>query len=230
MILNLPAGLSGSPQTINFTNPSQNADESSLRQAIASGGLREDTPLPGTGLPVTVGGDVLGLSISRPQPAQSSPALQGAPTPQPTPIKPNSLGSKPVNIANTINQMASKFGISPRLIYATVMNESSGHPYAYRAEPQLGTASYGLGQPLYTTAKSLGYTGTPEGLYDPTTNLDITAHYLAKAIQSGAKTPQQVAAFYNSGSVNGNPVPGYVNRFMKNYQAYQPGMDVDINE
>ena len=232
MILNLPAGL-GDPTAhdIAFSDPSQSVDENSLRQAISNGGLGSYLPLPipqsTPGLQIESGQPdamrVLGVSTSRPAPQPTA-------APDYANVKPNSLGSKSVNITDLIDQMGKKYNVDPRLIYSTIMTESSGHPYSYRAEPQLKTASYGLGQMLATTAHDLGFNGPDTALYDPATNLDLTAHYIAKALQSGAKTPQQVATFYNSGRVNGQAVPGHVNRFMQNYQAYTPGMEVDINQ
>lgn len=74
---------------------------------------------------------------------------------------------------------ASEYNIPVELIQATIAQESEFNPNAYRAEPQINDASRGLMQLLLGTAKQLGYTGTPDGLYDPTTNIYLGAKYIA---------------------------------------------------
>lgn len=70
-------------------------------------------------------------------------------------------------------------GVPAPLLKGLVEHESLWNPRALRNEPQINDASRGLGQLLYRTAKSIGYTGTPDGLFDPATNLLFTAKYLA---------------------------------------------------
>ncbi|MCA3247278.1 MAG: transglycosylase SLT domain-containing protein, partial [Azospirillum sp.] len=66
----------------------------------------------------------------------------------------------------------------PRDVLATIAVESSFNPAAYRFEPHLGEASYGLMQILWSTARQMerGLTD-PSQLYDPETNIRIGMLY-----------------------------------------------------
>lgn len=70
---------------------------------------------------------------------------------------------------------AEEFGnwFDPALVMGLMQAESSFDPSAYRFEAALNDASYGLMQVLYSTARDRGYSGAPEGLYDPMTNIRI---------------------------------------------------------
>jgi len=74
-----------------------------------------------------------------------------------------------------INRVAQRYGVDPRLIYATIMTESAGNPNISRYEPHLRESSWGLGQILESTARSLGFRGTIEDLKNPEINIDVTA-------------------------------------------------------
>lgn len=99
-----------------------------------------------------------------------------------------------------ISTSAQKYGVPATWIQAIIETESSWNPTAYRAEPQLNDASYGLGQFLYKTAQGLGYTGTPEGLYDPATSIDLIGKFLKQLIARNGMDFQAVYSEYNSGS------------------------------
>lgn len=61
--------------------------------------------------------------------------------------------------------------------------ESAFNPKSYReeiyADPKKNDASYGLAQTLYRTAVGVGYTGAPEGLFDPYTSAKYGARFIA---------------------------------------------------
>lgn len=100
-----------------------------------------------------------------------------------------------------IANASTDYGIPVSWIQAVIMTESSGNPNAYRAEPQINDASYGLMQLLYSTAKGLGYAGAAEGLYDPKTNVRLGTYYL-KQIASRPNVGmdiERVYSAYNSG-------------------------------
>jgi len=116
---------------------------------------------------------------------------------------------------------AARAGIPQKLLLAIVQVESSGNARAYRyepafydryirgkapwtgmpwyADPRRISASYGLGQLMYTTAYNEGYRGAPEGLYDPTVNLRLTAAHLGRLWRRHGGRWVDVAAAYNSG-------------------------------
>jgi soluble lytic murein transglycosylase-like protein len=84
-------------------------------------------------------------------------------------------------------------------IKAVILTESSGNPQAYRYEPKLQDASYGLMQLLYSTAKGLGYQGPAAGLYDPETNIKLGSRLLGQLKQRYGDSFPRVYSAYNSG-------------------------------
>lgn len=64
------------------------------------------------------------------------------------------------------------------LIKAECFRESSGREDASRWEGNVGEYSIGLMQILLSTAKSLGFQGTKDQLFDPKTNIFYGAQYL----------------------------------------------------
>lgn len=125
-----------------------------------------------------------------------------------------------------IRKHAAGFGLPVAWIKAVMQQESSGRPDAYRAEPQINDASYGLMQLLYRTAKGLGYEGSPEGLYDPETNIFLGSKLLADLRSRYGDDLRRVYSAYNSGkpdlyltnsqvASNVNRVIGYLAEFLK---------------
>lgn len=117
-----------------------------------------------------------------------------------------------------IAETSQKYNIDPRIIFATIMVESMGNTHAIRYEPHLNDSSYGLGQILYTTAQYIGYNGAPEGLYDPSTNIELIGRYYKRSIDVyGNLSPAQMATTYNAGNPYGVPTYGHVQRFERWY-------------
>lgn len=89
-----------------------------------------------------------------------------------------------------ISSAASITGLRQGVIIALIIQESGGRPGAWRNEntgksgynaelqTSVDRASYGLIQILWSTAKSIGYTGTGPGLYDPTVSILWGSRYL----------------------------------------------------
>ena len=91
-----------------------------------------------------------------------------------------------------IKRNAKKFGIEESLIKAIIKKESDNYAYAYRVDYSVLKkqswykntltkgerkkkeyyASFGLMQVLYGNAKHNGYTGSPEGLFNPLVNIE----------------------------------------------------------
>ena len=99
-----------------------------------------------------------------------------------------------------IYDSASKYQVDPHLIAAVIMVESSGNPRAYREEPRLNTASYGLMQILATTAASqpLNWGGEPQELFVPQLNIDLGTQYLKSRLNKYGDRLGILA--YNAGS------------------------------
>lgn len=121
-----------------------------------------------------------------------------------------------------IQQNAAHFGVPESWIRAVIQTESSFNPAAYRAEPQIQDASYGLMQLLYRTAKGLGYTGTPEGLYDPATNIRLGTQLLADHMRRYGDDIRRVYSAYNSGKPDlwetSSQVKSNVERLLRNLE------------
>lgn len=117
---------------------------------------------------------------------------------------------------------AAQAGVPGNLLFAVIHTESGWNPRAYRYEPGFFnryirpnadlrrlwggnprriSASYGLGQLMYTTALDLGFPRSrpPEDLYDPTLNLDLTIRLLDRLLKKHRGDVKDVIAAYNSG-------------------------------
>jgi transglycosylase-like protein with SLT domain len=100
---------------------------------------------------------------------------------------------------DAVRAASAEFGVRVPLIKGVIGRESAFVPTARRVEAQLGDASYGLMQLLYSTAKALGYTGTPEGLLDPATNIHYGTMLLAQNLsRTGGDEASSISA-YNGG-------------------------------
>jgi soluble lytic murein transglycosylase-like protein len=88
-------------------------------------------------------------------------------------------------------------GVPAAIIRAVIAVESGGNPLAERKEPG-GESSRGLMQLLLGTARSLGYTGPPEGLFDPAVNVRLGTAYLWQLYQRAGDWPGAISA-YNGG-------------------------------
>lgn len=129
---------------------------------------------------------------------------------------------------------AAAHGIDPDLLAALVEQESAGKFYAYRYEkdfyhrylankpeyaawtPSECSASYGLCQVMFSTAREHGYQGQPWGLFDPAESLEFGCRVLkanmiwARGLYTGMASNEQKAitrsalAAYNGGrNMNG---------------------------
>ena len=89
---------------------------------------------------------------------------------------------------------AVKYGVPVPWIQAVIEVESNWVATAHSAND-----GYGLMQLLLTTAQGLGYTGTAQGLFDPTTNIDLGTKFLAQLRGFYGDDFQRVYSHYNSG-------------------------------
>lgn len=91
------------------------------------------------------------------------------------------------------------FRVPKDLAEAIVMVESNARPYVSRKEDTY--SSYGLMQILYPTAQGLGYSGSPEGLFDVKTNIYYGVKYIAELMSKPhiGTDIEKIAAGYNAG-------------------------------
>jgi len=124
---------------------------------------------------------------------------------------------------DSISTYATQFGLDPNEIASVIQTESSGNPNAFRAEAKYPPGSYGLMQILYTTAQALGYTGTPDGLFDPDTNIKYGSQLWAQLKARFGDDPAALYSAYNSGSATAYQtnadVASNVQRFLSNLDS-----------
>jgi soluble lytic murein transglycosylase-like protein len=77
-----------------------------------------------------------------------------------------------------------KYGVDPALVLAVIHEESGGDPDAFRVEPAVDDASFGLMQLLVRTARGLGFAGPLHLLFDPATNIALGTQALAGGIKA----------------------------------------------
>jgi soluble lytic murein transglycosylase-like protein len=125
-----------------------------------------------------------------------------------------------VNFKPLIQAASKAHGIPESLLHSIVLQESSGKPSAYRFEPAYYerylkgrpewadldpdriSASYGLFQIMFPTARQHGFKGEPEELFIPTINVEIACKILKNLLEwSEGDIPKAVAA-YNGGKGN----------------------------
>ncbi|MGH7259968.1 MAG: lytic transglycosylase domain-containing protein [Nitrospiraceae bacterium] len=121
---------------------------------------------------------------------------------------------------------ATRHAVDPALVKAVVAAESSFDPRAFRAEPQIGDASRGLMQTLFKTAQEMGYSGTPEGLFDPATSIEYGTRYLKRQLVRYSGDTARAVAAYNSGTAYQRPDGSFVNqpyvdRVMRFYASFR---------
>jgi hypothetical protein len=112
---------------------------------------------------------------------------------------------------------ASAYGVDPALIKAIISQESNWSPTAYRAEPRINDASYGLMQVLLATARATSSNPslTAAQLLIPEINLDIGSKFLAAQLTRFGY-PDGISA-YNAG----RPISGNQLSYVEPVLAYQ---------
>src|SRR4029450_7443833 len=99
-----------------------------------------------------------------------------------------------------ISASSARWGVPFQWVKAVIGTESNFDPDAYRAEPRIGDASYGLMQLLSETARGLGFSGDPAELYDPERNIDLGTKLLAQLRARYGADFRRVYSAYNSGN------------------------------
>jgi len=98
-----------------------------------------------------------------------------------------------------IDKYSKTYRIPSALIKGVIAKESAFKVRAYRYEPKIRDASFGLMQVLTSTAKKLGFTGRKEKLYDPEKNISLGAKLISEnLIRAGGKINVAISA-YNMG-------------------------------
>jgi soluble lytic murein transglycosylase-like protein len=96
--------------------------------------------------------------------------------PAPGEPMPTTASDAPSDLKKLIHRYAGLYGVPESLVHRVVHRESKYDPKAYHKN-----GYWGLMQIKYSTAKSMGYEGPPEGLLDAETNLKYAIKYLRGA-------------------------------------------------
>lgn len=151
-------------------------------------------------------------------------------------------------IRRVINDIAPFYSLSPTLVEAVVITESSYKVNAYRYEPafwrrylahkpfyqhkdpKVVSASYGLMQLMYPTAREeFGFKGKPEDLYDPITNIHYGCSLLAKNLKWAKGNMDAALAAYNGGRTKNNLKPPYRNQvYVDKVRKHERGLVSDV--
>jgi len=131
-----------------------------------------------------------------------------------------------------VNEMAKRYNIPSALILAHIKQESGFDPQAYRAEPQINDASYGLMQVLLKTARIFVSDAEAGQMFDPAFNMNVGTAYIAQNLNRYNGNIQDAIAAYNAGTARKNAegkytsstgntiVQSYVDKVYSNYGKY----------
>jgi soluble lytic murein transglycosylase-like protein len=101
--------------------------------------------------------------------------------------------AQPAEYQAMVASHATANNIPPALVHRVIMRESRYNPRAVHA------GNYGMMQIKLQTARSLGYTGTAQGLLDPETNLTYAVKYLAGAYRVANGNADRAVSYYARG-------------------------------
>lgn len=164
------------------------------------------------------------LASAQPMPGNPNPLVNGIAVPQPRPdmpamgleayantpammamdafdtsgpkdvITPEATGIAPSGkLQELIHKYATLYNVPEALVHRVVKRESRYNPNAY------SRGNYGLMQIRYNTARGLGYTGTPAGLFDAETNLKYAVKYLRGAFMVAENNHDNAVKLYARG-------------------------------
>lgn len=96
-------------------------------------------------------------------------------------------------LQSLIHKYASLYQVPEALVHRVIRRESRYNPAAY------SRGNYGLMQIRFNTARSLGYVGTPSGLFDAETNLKYAVKYLRGAFMVADNNHDNAVRLYARG-------------------------------
>ena len=120
-----------------------------------------------------------------------------------------------------IARHAAAEGVPEALVHRVVIRESRYHPHVVGAGGAMG-----LMQIKYSTARAMGYTGSPAGLLDPDTNLTYAVRYLSGAYRVAHGNPDRAVMNYARGYYDGAKreglTPYQTNTWSRSYASARP--------
>ena len=122
--------------------------------------------------------------------------------PDRAPVTILSSEARVLSYLSLIESNAKSLNLDPALVSAIIWTESRGD---YAARGPVG--EYGLMQVRDTTAQMLGFSGDPDLLFNPATNVRYGTAYLKWQLERYASTPDPVSfavSAYNAGTAEAN--------------------------
>jgi soluble lytic murein transglycosylase-like protein len=127
-----------------------------------------------------------------------------------------------------IARHAAAEGVPEALVHRVVIRESRYRPHVVGAGGAMG-----LMQIKYSTARAMGYTGSPAGLLDPDTNLTYAVRYLAGAYRVSRGNSDRAVMNYARGYYDGAKRDGFspyrANAWSRSYASARPVEQVALN-
>jgi len=128
-----------------------------------------------------------------------------------------------------IARHAAAEGVPEALVHRVVIRESRYHPRVVGAGGAMG-----LMQIKYSTARAMGYTGSPAELLDPDTNLTYAVRYLAGAYRAAHGSSDRAVMNYARGYYASAKREGFspyqANAWSGSYASARPVHRVAMNE
>jgi len=128
-----------------------------------------------------------------------------------------------------IAQHAAAEGVPEALVHRVVIRESRYRPRVVGAGGAMG-----LMQIKYSTARAMGYTGSPSGLLNPDTNLTYAVRYLAGAYRAAHGSSDRAVMNYARGYYASAKRDGFspyrANAWSRSYASARPAEHVATNE
>lgn len=103
-------------------------------------------------------------------------------------------------VALLVERIGAQHQVPLPVLMGVIAQESAFDQRAFRAEPAIRDASRGYMQILYRTARAVGYTGDPVGLFDATVNIEMGTRYLADCIRAHHGDVWAGVSQYNNGN------------------------------
>ena len=104
-----------------------------------------------------------------------------------------SANGRTSRLQSLIHKYAALYQVPDALVHRVIRRESRYNPAAY------SRGNYGLMQIRFNTARSLGYVGSPSGLFDAETNLKYAVKYLRGAFMVADNNHDNAVRLYARG-------------------------------
>ena len=128
------------------------------------------------------------------------------------------------NYQSMVATHAAANGVPVSLVHRVIMRESRYNPRA------VSKGNYGMMQIKLATARSMGYTGTAQGLLDANTNLTYAVKYLAGAYRVAGGNQDRAVSYYARGYYYAAKQRGLTGRGARTLTASAPVFSTSYQE